>query len=580
MCRAGCRRRRDFLALDLPLGKKRKAENSGHVLSEMLWTVAVAASDDAFVQWVVDAGLFSTEQLEAARQAQRAASERGVAVSIADVLVQQGSLTPTLKENIEKKLQSRATTGSQISGYTLVRQLGEGGMGVVYLGEEASSRRQVAVKILPAKYATDPARLARFRREAQAASKLQHENIARAYAAGEENGQYFYVMEYVDGEPLDRMLGREKALSAKRALNIVVQVARGLDYAHRNGIIHRDIKPSNIFVTPDGRAKILDLGLSKDILDPSQSFKTETGVALGTAHYISPEQARGEKSIDGRADIYSLGAMFYHLVTGRTPFQGSTPAVIMMKHLSEQLPNPLDINPGIPESVVQVIERMMAKSPANRYPNALQLLSDLDRLLAGLMPSSREMAAEASTAFLPRTRSSTTDKDLAVAPTLLAPAAMKADGREKPARLIPSLPTAKRRFGRLAQGLAASILLAIGMGLGIQYGSRTTAPDSSRSESAKAQPPDAEPGDLLRQRKSTLETLTDEELRLSKRHTKLLAEAKASLDAGDPEEAKFTLELARGLGLTDKAATQREQAVEAQIKLLMGRKAKPAPGKR
>jgi len=546
----------------------------------MLWTVAVAASDDAFVQWVVDAGLFSTEQLEAARQAQRAASERGVAVSIADVLVQQGSLTPTLKENIEKKLQSRATTGSQISGYTLVRQLGEGGMGVVYLGEEASSRRQVAVKILPAKYATDPARLARFRREAQAASKLQHENIARAYAAGEENGQYFYVMEYVDGEPLDRMLGREKALSAKRALNIVVQVARGLDYAHRNGIIHRDIKPSNIFVTPDGRAKILDLGLSKDILDPSQSFKTETGVALGTAHYISPEQARGEKSIDGRADIYSLGAMFYHLVTGRTPFQGSTPAVIMMKHLSEQLPNPLDINPGIPESVVQVIERMMAKSPANRYPNALQLLSDLDRLLAGLMPSSREMAAEASTAFLPRTRSSTTDKDLAVAPTLLAPAAMKADGREKPARLIPSLPTAKRRFGRLAQGLAASILLAIGMGLGIQYGSRTTAPDSSRSESAKAQPPDAEPGDLLRQRKSTLETLTDEELRLSKRHTKLLAEAKASLDAGDPEEAKFTLELARGLGLTDKAATQREQAVEAQIKLLMGRKAKPAPGKR
>jgi len=433
--------------------------------------VADPGSDDAFVRWVADAGLLSIEQIESARKDQHAAAERGVNAAIVDILVQQGALTPSQRENIEKRLRTAACEGGHISGYTLSRRLGEGGMGIVYLGADSATGQQVAVKVLPGKYAGDPVRLARFRREAQAASRLLHENIARAYSAGEDNGQYYYAMEYVNGEPLDRFVTADRLLPIKRVLEIIIQVARGLEYAHRNGIIHRDIKPGNIFVTPDGRAKILDFGLSKDILDQRQSFMTESGIAVGTAHYISPEQARGEKAIDGRADIYSLGATFYHLLTGRTPFEGSSPVVVITKHLTEQLANPKELNASIPDGVVLVLQKMMAKAPGDRHLNCADLIKDLELVAAGQTPSSQELAAQLSTVTFPARGLSSPQGQPAPVPILLSTVLQQTARR-------------KRNWRRIGLGVAAFVVLSVGVFWGAQYASRPSAEGAPEAESA------------------------------------------------------------------------------------------------
>jgi len=356
--------------------------------------VAQTISDEAFARAAQQGGLITFEELEAARAAQSQSAKNGVLVSLADVLVQQALIRPNVRENIEKKLQAQQQGGlQQLGNYKLLKKLGEGGMGAVYLAEDLTMQRKVALKVLPKKHAGDSEFLTRFKREAKATGKLNHVNIITAYDAGEDMGHHFYAMEYCEGEPLDAILKREKVLTSEKALEIVIQVARGLKHAHDHGFIHRDIKPANIFVTATGIAKILDLGLSKDISDSEKSFNTQSGVALGTPHYISPEQAKGDKGIDGRTDIYSMGATFYHLITGQTPFQGSTAALIMLKHLNEQLPNPQDINEEIPDGVAHVIQKMMAKETDDRYADCAELLADLELVSEGKMPSSHAIDA-------------------------------------------------------------------------------------------------------------------------------------------------------------------------------------------
>ncbi|MGD0094383.1 MAG: protein kinase, partial [Planctomycetota bacterium] len=369
-----------------------------------------SVSDEAFARGVQQMGVVSYEQLEAAKAAQAQSAAKGVLVSLADMLVQQGVITAATRENIEKKLQAQQAGGIQkLGNYKLIKKLGEGGMGAVYLAEDTLMNRKVALKILPKKHAGDSEFLSRFRREAQATAQLNHANIVNAYTVGEELGHHFIVMEYCEGESLEALLKREHFVQWDLATGLVLQVARGLQHAHERGIIHRDIKPANIMLCnpvaqPSGLrrnpedcatfaegfvVKILDLGLSKNVGAGEQSFNTQTGVALGTPHYISPEQANGDKNIDGRTDIYSLGATFYHLVTGETPFQASTAMAIMMKHINEQLPNPQDIRDEIPDGVVQVIQRMMAKAPADRYRDCKELLDDLELVIDGKMPSSQ-----------------------------------------------------------------------------------------------------------------------------------------------------------------------------------------------
>ncbi len=290
----------------------------------------------------------------------------------------------------------------KLGNYSLIKKIGEGGMGAVFLAEDVIAQRIVALKVLPLDKVNHPNAVARFQREAKAIGKLNHPNIIQAYALGEENGFHFYAMERCDGKPLDSILEKKKRLSCERALTYITQAARGLEHAHAHDIIHRDIKPGNLFVTGEGVVKILDLGLSKDIAaDHEQSFLTGTGTVLGTPYYISSEQAMGKTDFDGRTDIYSLGATLYHLVTGQTPFSGSTAAVVVSKHLIEKLPNPQDITPGIPDNVVRVIQRMMAKEPDSRYANCAELLEDLEALAAGKDPAAGELPAE-MTSILPR----------------------------------------------------------------------------------------------------------------------------------------------------------------------------------
>lgn len=350
-------------------------------------------SDELFARCLIQIGGATPQQIKAAQEAQAAAGKSGKTLPLAEVLIESGIITRAIRENVEKKASGQQSAIQRLGKYKLIRKLGEGGMGVVYLAEDTDMLRKVALKVLPKKFVSDTQSLTRFKREAHAAGKLNHLNIVGAYDAGEDAGHHYYVMEYCDGEPLNVVLKRQKSLALDNALDIVIQVAQGLKHAHDQGIIHRDIKPANIFITGAGVAKILDLGLTKDINDSDNSFNTQTGVALGTPHYISPEQARGKQDIDGRTDIYSLGATYYHLITGQTPFFGATSAVIMSKHMNEQLPNPQDIREDVPDSVAHVIGNMMAKNRDDRYRNCDELLEDLERVRAGEAPSSQALDA-------------------------------------------------------------------------------------------------------------------------------------------------------------------------------------------
>lgn len=298
---------------------------------------------------------------------------------------------------------SLASGSNQLGPYKLLRKIGEGGMGTVYLAEDTGTSRQVALKVLSSKLATDAESIMRFRREVKAASKFNHINIVASVGFGEERGHLFYAMEYCEGEPMDQRLKRLGKIPWLEAFEIVMQVTRGLEHAHDQGFIHRDIKPDNIVVTPEGVAKILDLGLAKSIMHSNQSFYTDSGITLGTAHYISPEQARGDRKLDGRTDIYSLGATLYHMLTGTPPFHESTGVAILVCHVDEQLSDPRQIQSDIPARVVQVLQKMMAKTPEDRYCDG-GLLVDLELVLAGKEPMSHPLSAPLSTIALGRAR--------------------------------------------------------------------------------------------------------------------------------------------------------------------------------
>ncbi|HYF48344.1 MAG TPA: serine/threonine-protein kinase, partial [Planctomycetota bacterium] len=360
-------------------------------------------ADESVAKYTSQTGMATSEQIESAREQQESAARSGKPISLCEALVQQGVITPQQREAVEKRLLAQEKGGiQQLGNYRLLKKLGEGGMGAVYLAEDTVVGRKVAVKILPKKFAEDHSFLSRFRREARAMGKLNHQNVVAAFDVGEDLGHHYYVMEYCEGEPLDKMLDREKVLPLKEAVELMLQAARGLEHAHSQGIIHRDIKPANLFVTKaDRTVKILDLGLSKNISDVEQSFNTQSGVVLGTPHYISPEQALGDKNIDGRTDIYSLGATFYHLLTGQTPFHGPSIPVILTKHLTEQLPNPQDLREGVPPEVVAVLQKMMAKKPEHRHANCGELISDFEALAKGTQPVSGVLDATLSSIALP-----------------------------------------------------------------------------------------------------------------------------------------------------------------------------------
>ena len=272
----------------------------------------------------------------------------------------------------------------RVGRYTIIRKLGEGGMGAVYEALQEGLDRRVALKLLPRTLMINPDFIERFKREAKAVAALNHTNIVTVYDVGEDGGQHFFSMEYVDGESLDARLRREKHLSVQQATDLMLQAVHGLAHAWGKGIIHRDIKPANLMVTCAGVLKIADFGLAKasSVMDSM----TLTGTGMGTPYYMSPEQGSNAKAADFRSDIYSLGATFYHLVTGRVPYEGDSPFEVAVKVAMGALTPVRSVNSQVPENLAKVIEKMIAREPAARYQNAGELLGALKVLLPAQSP--------------------------------------------------------------------------------------------------------------------------------------------------------------------------------------------------
>jgi len=340
--------------------------------------------DTMFGKMAVEQGLCTEAELR--RSLEELKSRHKVSpIMLKDLMIDLGYITQPQAERLKKSIKETKAAVHQIPGYKILGKLGAGAMAIVYKAKQLSLNRTVAIKVLPKRFTENPEYVERFYKEGQAAGKLNHNNIVQAFDVGEAGGYHYFVMEYVEGKTLHDDLSAGRIFTEDDTLDIIIQVAQALNHAHSCGLIHRDVKPKNIMINTAGVVKLADMGLARETAD-IEAAQSEAGKAYGTPYYIAPEQIRGKIDIDGRADIYGLGATLYHMVTGRVPFMADDPADVMRKHLREQLIPPDHINTSLSGGISEVIEVMMAKRREDRYNNVEELLTELKAVQNGQPP--------------------------------------------------------------------------------------------------------------------------------------------------------------------------------------------------
>ena len=403
--------------------------------------------DTAIARLAVESGMVQPADIAQAQQELQSASGRLRSGSLAGVLVRHGKLSTEQAEALRTRAAAAAaSTGSsqQIPGFVILSKLGSGAMATVFKARQVNLDRLVAIKVLPRRLAADAEYVDRFYKEGRAAAQLNHPNIVQAYDVGQAGEYHYFVMEYVDGSTVHDELAERQMYTEVEALRVVIPIAQALEHAHERGFVHRDVKPKNIMLTAQRVPKLADLGLAREVGDAAAAA-AEKGKALGTPYYISPEQIRGQTDVDFRADIYSLGATLYHMVTGRVPFNGEDGAAVMARHLKSRLKPADHINRSLSSGIGQIIEMMMAKKREERYRSTAELIEDLQAVAGGQAP----MYARSSfdTDILAHLA-----KSERYAPAVAGPAPPP----PPEPKILPD-----PRVGPLAAGLAASVLLNI-----------------------------------------------------------------------------------------------------------------------
>ncbi len=301
-----------------------------------------------------------------------------------ETLVRGGYLAESQKKRVWAELDS--ITEQIIPGYRMLELIGQGAMGKVFRAEQISMGRQVAIKILHPRLAKRKDFLERHKREAQMAARMSHPNLIQAIDVGEAGEIHYFVMELVDGHTLRDEVDSGRIYEEQDAINVIIKVAKALEHAHSKGLVHRDVKPANVVVMEDGTVKLADLGMAQDTED-EELVKSERGQRIGTPYYMAPEQIDGHKDLDGRTDLYGLGAMLFHLVTGRPPFPSKKVDKVLDDHLHRLPPPANKVNEDVSRELTAVIGKLLQKNPARRYASVADLLSDLYDILAGSPPA-------------------------------------------------------------------------------------------------------------------------------------------------------------------------------------------------
>lgn len=359
-------------------------------MCDMAKADAANLEEEKLAHALVSRGLLTREEFQQVRGGD---GQAGGPEGILARLVKAGLLTVNQAKRLAPELPS--LMNQQIPGYQLMEKLGQGAMGTVFKARQISMNRLVAVKILHPKLAANKDFLERFQREAHLAAKFSSNNVVQAIDVGSAGPLQYFVMEYVEGTTLKDELNKGKVFEEKEAVEIVLQIAQALQHAHRRNLIHRDIKPGNIILTAEGIAKLADLGMARATTDESLAA-AEKGMTIGTPHYIAPEQINSQGDVDSRADIYSLGATLYHMVTGQPPFPYNKTGQVLRAHLSEELTPPDHLNTKLSSGLGEVVECMMAKNREDRYPSPDGLIIDLECLLHDEPPKFARRRAETS----------------------------------------------------------------------------------------------------------------------------------------------------------------------------------------